>query len=57
MGLTPSGLHLRSVQRRFGDRGSLTVRRLANPITLCDGHGAFVMAASRVSPMAAYTYG
>ena len=31
---------------RIGVRGSVAVRRLANPVTLCGGHGAFFVAAS-----------
>lgn len=34
-------------------RGSVAVRRLANPVTVCDGDGACFMAASGQIPMAA----
>jgi hypothetical protein len=34
-------------------QGSVTVRRLANPVTLCDGHGFFFVAASGQIRMAA----
>ena len=37
----------------FGVRGSVAVRRLANPVTLCDGHGVFFVAASGQIRMAA----
>lgn len=36
----------------FG-RESVAVRRLANPVTLCDGHGVFFVAASGQIRMAA----
>ena len=32
---------------RIGARGSATVRRLTNPVTLCNGHGVFVVAANQ----------
>jgi hypothetical protein len=41
------------LKRRFGVRGSVAVRRLANPVTLCDGHGVFFVAASGQIRMAA----
>src|SRR6202035_3213360 len=31
---------------RVGVRGSVAVRRLANPVTLCDDHGVFFVTAS-----------
>jgi hypothetical protein len=40
-------------QRVFGVRGSLAARRLANLVTLCDGHGVFFVAASGQIQMAA----
>jgi hypothetical protein len=42
-------------ERVFGVRGSLAARRLANPVTLCDGHGVFFVAASGQIQMAADT--
>ena len=33
-------------QRGIGVRGSVAVHRLANPVTLCDGHEVFFVAAS-----------
>jgi hypothetical protein len=36
-------------------RGSLGARRLANPVTLCDGHSVFFVAVSRQIQMAADT--
>jgi GTP-dependent phosphoenolpyruvate carboxykinase len=30
----------------FGVRGNVAVRRLANTVTFCDGHGVFFAAAS-----------
>ena len=36
-------------------RGSVAVRRLANPVTLCDGHDVFFVAASGQIRMAADT--
>ena len=41
------------LKRRFGVRGSVAVRRLANPVTVCDGHGVFFVAASGQIRMAA----
>jgi hypothetical protein len=37
------------------DRGSVTVRRPANPVTFCDGHRVFFVAASGQIRMAANT--
>jgi hypothetical protein len=39
---SPSSKHY-PYQRRFGDRRRFVARRPANPITLCDGHGAGFM--------------
>ena len=46
-------LKWRAQKRVIGVRGSVAVRRLANPVTLCDGHGVFFMAATRQIWMAA----
>jgi hypothetical protein len=43
-------------QHRLSVRGSLAARRLAHPVTLCDGHGVFFVAASGQIQMAADTY-
>jgi hypothetical protein len=40
-------------QHTFGVQGSVAVRRLANPVTLCDGYGVFFVAASGQVRMAA----
>jgi hypothetical protein len=40
-------------QPHLFDRGSVTVRRLANPVTFCDGHGVLFVAASGQIRMAA----
>ena len=42
--------HLTAVRNR---QGSVAARRLANPVTLCDGHGVFFVAASGQIRMAA----
>jgi hypothetical protein len=39
----------------FGVQGSVAARRLANPVTFCDGHGVFFVAASGQIRMAADT--
>jgi hypothetical protein len=40
---------------RFGVRGSVAMRRLANPVTFREGHGIFFVAASKQIQMVAYT--